>query len=764
MSFKYCIALFFAFMAVARAQPSPYFPDNGGRAVEQAIREIKNPNVYLIIAIAPGFENLASIANFRVGRGAEVAVAYVTNGEDIPSDFNGEMFYQLASRRKEEAYHALSDLGVRSYFLNIPINEFSAGAGCFDATPELGKMLNGRLDSLISQIRPDIIVLDGDPLSGSERSQRLAYLKNIVVKNISARKSPSLWKVKRLFIETNEKDKTSDIPVEQNDLVWSKTYSQMAHEAEEYYQSLRYQIPLWNKNKSHRYAQLYPRTTEPLLPLDKGLPEIGKELRALLPEVHSILSIEKVTNREEQLAALCTTIDKVDAFINHYEYSIDQDDLRILTTWKLALEKLRCVILGVGVRYSVSDTVVTPIQIFFLRFGKLDTAFSKGKTQVLFPGVIQKQWVVNEAQNNVYDWKDSTEFRVLSPRSIPLNSTETPQGFAAMQVRTPLIFIVRHEDPNQNHNFMYRQEIPLIIAPFRSAEVLTPLVVMFHDTDIYVRFKSNVRDKAGGVFYVNDGIVSSPQEKVELPGKNYVVTDTLPLLWKDTLLTVPHETKILAGQRISVGSFIVHSLDVKIDIKKKIGLCSVIPNSPMQIALHRLGVATIVLDTAGLSSKELPNYSAIIVDQFSFDKFLALSERLKSVRRWIIEGGRLIILPQYEADQTNLSVGKGVKFSRLSVVGCNNQVIIDSTEKVFNVPNKIDERNFTGGPFVISYGGLERESSDDSKILVRSGVCALLIEKRIGQGIVFYCGLNLYPRLLDIDKTSYDLLANLLSY
>ena len=99
---KYCIALLFIINSAACAQQSPYFPRSGADAIAQAVREIGNPSVYLIVAAGPGFEDLASIANFRIGGGAIVAVAYVTNGEDIPSDFNGEMFYQLASRRKEE--------------------------------------------------------------------------------------------------------------------------------------------------------------------------------------------------------------------------------------------------------------------------------------------------------------------------------------------------------------------------------------------------------------------------------------------------------------------------------------------------------------------------------------------------------------------------------------------------------------------------------------------------------------------------------------
>ncbi len=139
MSLKHCAAFLFIIFSAAYAQQSPYFPRNGAKAAAEDLRQIKNPSVYLVIALAPGFEDRASIANFRIGTGASVAVAYVTNGEDIPSDLNGEMFYQLAARRKEEAYQALSYLGVQSYFLNIPVNEFSNSSSCFHPTTALTK-------------------------------------------------------------------------------------------------------------------------------------------------------------------------------------------------------------------------------------------------------------------------------------------------------------------------------------------------------------------------------------------------------------------------------------------------------------------------------------------------------------------------------------------------------------------------------------------------------------------------------------------------
>ncbi len=771
---KHSLLFLFSFIVVAQAQKSPYFLETGANSAAQEIREIKSPGSYLVIAIAPGFEDLASVANFGIGEGAAVSVAFVTNGEDIPSDLNGETFSQLAARRKEEAYRALSHLGVQSYFLNIPINQFLAGANCFKPTSELDEKLAAGFDSLVSQVKPDVIVLDGDPLSGTNQSTRLAYLEDFVAKGIRAEKSTSSWSVKRLFVQTNERIGSVVIPVGRKDPVWSRNYLEMAREAERSYATLKYQIRLWDRNRSHRYIQLYPADRNTVrsgghihsvaktpFPLDTGLPELGKGIKALLPLVNSVSSIQKVPDREARLAIVRTVIAKVDAFTYRYQYSLDESDLRVLTTWKLGLEKFRCAILGVSITYAISDTIITPIQVFFLKFGKPESAFTNGKTQLLFPGVVQKQWVVNEYQKEFYNWDDTTAFRVLSPREISLNSPETPSGFEAIQVRTPFVFIVAHQDSNPNHDFMYREEIPLIIAPYRSIEVLTPQVAMSHDTSLCIRFRSNVRDKAGGFFYVDDSVVSSPKDSVKMPGKNYVVTDTLPLFWKDTSIAMPREVKVWASDQIAIASFVVRSLDAKCNIKKKVGLCSMIENGPLQIAIKRLGISPTVLD--GTSPLDLSQFSTIIIDQFSVAKFFDIPFQLGSVDRWIKDGGRLIVFPQYQCCKNNMpSIGSD-RFIYLPTVGCNEKVEFDSSAIVFNSPNKIGERDFDGDSFALSYGEIRDQAESDSRVLMRSGARILLLDIEMGKGSIFLCGLNLLPRLLEINQAAYRLLANLLN-
>ena len=762
MSLKYSVALLCTIISAAYAQQSPYFPRNGTNAASQIVRQIKNPSSYLVVAIAPGFEDRASIANFRIGTGATVAVVYVTNGEDIPSDLNGEMFYQIASRRKEEAYQSLSYLGAQSFFLNIPVSEFSNGTACFHPATTLAETLNDRLDSVLTLVKPDVIVLERDPFSGNKESARLTYLRRLIVKNLYDKNKTPLWKMKRLFIEAPESHHAAVVPVGQRDPVWSESYVSMAHTAEKFYASLRYQIPLWNEASTHRYAQVFPEKMKATIPLDNGVPQIGAPLKAVEAAVRPMTMLDKSLDRQQRLVMLRNVIAQVDAFIQSHAQTLSPTDLRVLACWKLQLENLRCQILDVKIQYTVSDTVLTPVQVFFLRFGALDALSEMNKTQILFPGVIQKQWIVNEQQESFYTLKDSAQFRVLSPRPISLNSTETPQGFGALQVRTPLIFIVSHQDSNPNYNFMYREEIPLIIAPYRSAEVLSPLVMMYRDTNIYVRFRSNVRDKTKGVLYVNDPVVSSPEKKIEFPGKNFVETDTLLLVWKDTVMTAPHEVTIWAGPKNPVGKFIAYPLDVKVRDKVRVIICSAIENSPVQIALHRLGVPTTPLEAVDFSSKEMSDNPVLVVDQFSFTKFMGLGKQWDSVEQWLRRGGRLIILPQHGTESVNPILGNEIAFTGLSVGDCREKLSIDSTDDVFHRPNALDEQSFTGERFAISYGGLTEKNGSGSKVLMRVGDRLLLLEKSLDKGRIFYCSINLFPKLLDFDKPAYELLANLL--
>jgi hypothetical protein len=286
--------------------------------------------------------------------------------------------------------------------------------------------------------------------------------------------------------------------------------------------------------------------------------------------------------------------------------------------------------------------------------------------------------------------------------------------------------------------------------------------MMYRDTTVRVRLKSNVRDKTKGAIYIDDAVVSSPQKQIDMQGKNVVLLDTLSLTWKDTLLTTPREVKIWARKGIPVGSFIVLPPGVKVNSKTRVAVCSTLEDSPVQIALRRLDIAPTLLDSTNLSDTELLNNSVIIVDQFSFGKFLGLGKQLDSVVQWISKGGRLIILSQYGNERLNPFLGNDIAFTPLSVGDCKEKLFIDSTDRVYHFPNYIRVDGFTQEPFAISYSEVTDRKNDNTKILMKAGNRVLLLRKRVGHGTIYYCAMSLFPRLLDFHKPSYELLANLI--
>ncbi len=764
------------------AQVSPYFPETGTQAVAQNVLSLQNPGVCLVIAAAPGLEDLPTIAYLRVAAGVRVAVVYISNGEDLPSDLNGETFYLLASRRKEEAYHALSYLGVESFFLNVPANEFPASGVSFTPSAEFAETFDSRLDSVISRTEPDIIMLDIGRISEEEGMAGIKYIKNRITEVMKAEEDSGRWMVKRLFVRNEFGERGLEIPVLQESRVWSKSYVTIAREAETFYKSLRFQIRLWHPSGPHGYVQVYPVFRNParfpgkasshgveatLSALYLGVDKIGigRKLRGVLPVIRSAARAAESSDEKGRLDSLHASIARVDEFIYRNAHSLNPRDLRVLTSWKLGLERLRCSILGVKIPYSVSDTVVAQIQLFFLKMGALDQAFDKGKTQLLFPGVVRKEWIVNEAQKEFYDWKDSSELRVISPQSIPLNSPETPGGFGALQVRTPFNFIVVHHGLNPDSDFTWRGSVPLTISPYRSVEILTPHVAFLRDTSIVLRFKSNVRDKSGGEFFINDPVVSSRRMKVEMPGKNYVITDTLPLVWKDTILTAPHKVDILASRGEPIGSFIVHPFDHSLEAGRKIGILSGIVDSPVKTAIARLGVSITYIDTSDFSPRILSGYSTIVADRYSAGMLPQSGDRLERLKQWIDAGGRLIVLPQYGVDLRFLYPGSKAGFEFSPITPAAGKIVVDSTTKISGTPNRMPSFDYGMKGFPVSFGRVVGFDPDKSEVVIasQSGL-PLVVDVFEGHGRVIYCALNLYPGFLAIDDGAYSILTDMLGH
>jgi hypothetical protein len=739
---------------------SPYFTELGRNAIVQQAQDLKNSSVILVIAFAPGFEDLPTIAYYRIGRGSSVAVAYITNGEYLPSIGNDDSFYQLAGKRKEEAYQATSSVGAESYFLNIPVAEVSAGQSTLPLPPELEALLRAKIDTVLELVKPDVVVLQRDPFSFNDDTPRFAFLKNTITKILTHHSTSSQWMIGRIFIQSRPGRRTLHVPVDQKNSLWTKSYMVIGEEARENYGSLKPLLPLLEKFESHDYQLFFPSVSKQLGAMDSGLPVLGHELQSVYSALQQAVSFGNDFDREKILDDVTIVIGQIDALISRSERSLNRSDLRVLSEWKLGLERLRCSVLGINIRTAVSDSVVTPVQLFFFRM-EMDTAlFSHGEARILFPGVVEKKWIADEKQNTFYPLGKTNEFRIVTPHSIPYTSPETAEGFRALQVRAPFTFMIVHHDSDPAQNFMYRKEIPLTIAPPRSVEVLTPNVVAHRDSILCVRFRNNTRDPIAGVIYLDDPFVSSPHRTVKLPSKNYVLIDTVSLHWKDTTFSGIRETSLQAGPAVQFGKFYYHSLDVKTELREKIGLYSIADHPILQTAFLRLGVFPDKCDTTADLPGKLFSLSTLVIDELSLGSFVGSQYRDSILQQWLKAGGQMIVFPQYGFSD------RSVTFGFLPIINAAEAMAIDTTDELFQFPNHINEDDFQGTSVPLSFGGLKFSDGKSAHVLLRSkrGNEPLLAVEPVGKGKIIYVALNMDAQFLAVQKWAYKLLSNLLSY
>ncbi len=149
---------------------SPLLPDTGQLAVVQKKIDLRGGLVVLSIAIAPGFEDMPTLAYFRLKKGAEIGCVYITNGEDFPDYEFGKNAYETAKQRKEEAYQAMSLLNGEAFFLNVPA---FICLSIEDDTAEIREYFL-KLDKVISEMKPDVILLNSDYIFSKGKIKTIA--------------------------------------------------------------------------------------------------------------------------------------------------------------------------------------------------------------------------------------------------------------------------------------------------------------------------------------------------------------------------------------------------------------------------------------------------------------------------------------------------------------------------------------------------------------------------------------------------------------
>jgi len=774
-----------AFLLQFLAIPSyaqTYFPEIGPDGLHQRSLDVRSRLNVLSISLQPGYEDFAALAYFRMARGAKVTSAYVTNGEAGESDIRGEYPLTLAAIRREEATGAMTYLDGEAFFLNMP-DLLSAPDTASVRTTWQADTLQLRLMKLISDFRPDIILVTRDWARGSS-SPQWEVLRSDLLKALQRLEPPKSerdlarfqplprWTVERVWLDRASRT-GARVSVEDAHPRWRKSYEEIGEEAARAYVSLARQRKLWKTGQQDStgrkvgifYELAFPRSGRTLRTVDQGLPRpVPARYRWIESELLGLTSAtSKSSTSENLLRRLAAIMDSLDLKIA-LSSSVPAKERKILLQWKLGLENLRLTLLGIKVSCTLSDSILTGRQIAFLRIDSVRGIPAGGTTEIFFPFVDQG-WIVNESLEKRMPIKYGEDYRLLSPDRIDFNYPLNEDGLTQSSFKRPLFFFVIHNGAKREQSFVYRGVLKLFLAPRFTVEILTPIVRVAPSERIIVQLTNHSRDGVRDTVFVNDSLAASNENPFRLNVKGQVHRDTLWLTWKRTLDDSTYLVPVHIGKD-TVARFAARKFDAWIDSTKRVGLITGLTNSPTEEALRRFSVTWDRLTVNEHFSERLFSYQVLLIDRRALTLVEQLAAHRSVLERFVEQGGHLIVLAQ-DASVWNASpIVEGIRLAASHTFDEATAVQIDSTHSVVLRPNPITASDWSDWLYARAHNLVSGEvlSSAGVPVQTAKGRNPLIATWRRGQGTITYCDLAFHPQFLNIHPGAYRLLANLLSY
>ncbi len=365
------------------------------------------------IALRPGYEDLATLACLRMGRGAQIISLYVTNVEEGESDVHGGYPTQLAGERRTEASKAISVLDGAALFLNMP-DIAAASDTAFVHSKWSIDTLRVRLRKVISDFHPDLIIVARDWLGGPSSPQMEVLQSELVrtLKNLELMNPPAMsWGVARVLVD-NGSETGSVALIDGAHPIWKKPYRSIGEEAAQNYRSISIQRKLWRieagekdpSGSTSKDDEIYPRKGEKLKLVDQGLPRaVSPRLKGISEMVTALTTatrqgrtmIPAAGKTEEATSILTAIVDSLDRMLAHVN-QLSWGERKIALQWKLTLEQLRVSLLGVHARYKFDPTILTERQVALFEIDTIVGIKPGGRTYLYFPFVGEKEWAINE--------------------------------------------------------------------------------------------------------------------------------------------------------------------------------------------------------------------------------------------------------------------------------------------------------------------------------------------------------------------------------
>ena len=747
---------------------SRYFPATGPGAVHQDQLDLRCPVVVLSVAAEPGMEDLPTLAALRMESGARIVSAYLTDGESTPGDDDGALPYQLAARRRVEADHAVRVLGGDALFLGFP------DYGIVSGRARLAELWNrdsviSRLVRIIGSTRPDVILLARDARSSAEGADtvRPALLRELVLDAVAAARRGTVypgrggepWTVSRVFLEDPLLTRgVSALPGAVHP-VWKKKYRDFAREASASYGSLHVRIALWNSDRRGYYRLLRHSEMNPSRGLVDGLPPVTPAIQEAARDVAAAAGVSTPAG----LRTIAVAISTVERTIRTQRNGLLPHEKRTLLSWKTSLEDLRCAVRGIEITHVASDTLLAHRQFFTVRFPSSKKFPAGGMSEIIFPTAADSTWWINRGTGYVFPFSLPDTLEMITPDNLAPNRPVAVYSHSSFMLNSVLPYIIAHRDKDPVMNFALRGEILFGTSPAQNFEILTPIVRITQGARLIVRLQNISRDIYTGTVSVGDTVVRPTAIKFSLAHKDVLVTETLPLAWKDSVADGDYPIELHIGKGPALATFTARKFRADADTTRPVGLVTGLSSSPVEAALSALHVPCRLLNAGSFGSAADSTMHTVIIDRDALALRRDAAAIQEAVAGWVRAGGHCVILGQSLPFTDGGALGATLGFLRGHPVPPEAGVRADESGSLTRSPNPLAADDWNGWIIARAQCSLRISDGANAVIPVRDAVSGmpLVASVAMGNGRLTAVALDLSPQLQMVHPGGYRLLANL---
>ena len=753
------LMFFYGALLSAAGELSRYFPERGPAALHQREIDLGTAATVMVLAGEPGEEDLATMTELRMNRGARVVAVYLTNGGGTASDDRDEIPYVVAGRRKEESYRALATIGCLPYYLNC--RDILNGAGATAEEWERDSVW-ARLTEAINRFRPDVVLIAEEWRSAVSGRSALLARACMAAAGYSRDPGAAPWKPLRVFMEVDSAEGSVAVNSRRLHPYWKKTLLEIAGEAWREYASLRLKLGSRPREPVHWYREVAPAPSSGARSLLGGIPPLTKDLDRVGAAITLALQLESKKEQKNSLVAVAEALARIENLMVTRRGRLDPLEERVLARWKDGLEDFRCSLDDVGADVQPSDSILAERQVFFLRVKSVHFPVPADKTEIFFPTAGENSWVINESRNTHFPLKIPAEFRVLSPEKLPWNYPVSLYGLGSSEARTSIPYFIVHRDTDRTRNFALRGEIPLLIGPGRALQVLTPVVRITSGEELTFRLYNITRQPMKAEAWVKDSVVADSRIGVFLSGKDDVTLNRLPLSWVDTTRAGDHVAEIRIG-RVRAGQFLSRSLDLRVDSSVVAGLLTGMPGGILETTLRRLHVRLVILDSSAMRARMWERCTVVIVDRNALALRPDFGKGAAGIRQWIEAGGRVLLFPQHGAQGDSAQPFPEFRFEN-DPAGPGDTVDVPDADFGRN-PNTLSASDWEGWQVGRSTDRIIAQRGIATGLIagLRGGRNPLVLRASDGRGSVTAVALDLGHQLETLQSGACRIFVNLLS-